>query len=175
MMRSCVAEVCEVLIRNEERLNDLDRGSGDGDCGSTMTAGSTAIKERLSVMDWDNPRQVLLSLVGLVESNMGGTSGALYSLFLTAGATADVSWSDSVSWATAMHAGLQAIMRYGGAERGHRTMVDALGPAVDVLRLGLPTATSKQEAMEVLHSAVKGVRGSVSCRQLRKGQRRQSP
>ena len=40
-MRSCVAEVCEVLIRNEERLNDLDRGSGDGDCGSTLTAGST--------------------------------------------------------------------------------------------------------------------------------------
>ena len=28
-------------------------------------------------MDWDNPRQVLLSLVGLVESNMGGTSGAV--------------------------------------------------------------------------------------------------
>jgi dihydroxyacetone kinase len=172
MMRSCVAEVCEVLIRNEERLNDLDRGSGDGDCGSTLTAGSTAIKERLSVMDWDNPRQVLLSLASVVENHMGGTSGALYSLFLTAGATADVSWSDSVSWATAMHAGVQAIMRYGGAERGHRTMIDALGPAVDVLRQGLPTATN---TMEVLHSAVKGVRGPVPCRQLRKGQRGQSP
>ena len=47
MMRSCVAEVCEVLIRNEERLNDLDRGSGDGDCGSTMTAGSTGETDTL--------------------------------------------------------------------------------------------------------------------------------
>ena len=46
-MRSCVAEVCEVLIRNEERLNDLDRGSGDGDCGSTMTAGSTGETDTL--------------------------------------------------------------------------------------------------------------------------------
>ena len=45
-MRLCVAEVCECLIRNEERLNELDRGSGDGDCGSTMTAGCTGERER---------------------------------------------------------------------------------------------------------------------------------
>ncbi len=32
--------VCEALIREEERLNDLDRGSGDGDCGSTLSAGA---------------------------------------------------------------------------------------------------------------------------------------
>ena len=44
-MRLCVAEVCECLIRNEERLNELDRGSGDGDCGSTMTAGCTGERE----------------------------------------------------------------------------------------------------------------------------------
>lgn len=41
MMRLCVAEVCEALMDNEERLNELDRGSGDGDCGSTMKAGCT--------------------------------------------------------------------------------------------------------------------------------------
>lgn len=41
VMRSCVSEVCDCLIRNEERLNDLDRGSGDGDCGTTLKAGSS--------------------------------------------------------------------------------------------------------------------------------------
>ena len=36
-----MAAVCECLASNEERLNDLDRGSGDGDCGTTLKAGST--------------------------------------------------------------------------------------------------------------------------------------
>ena len=111
-MRLCVAEVCEVLMDNEERLNELDRGSGDGDCGSTMRAGCigetqphciriqtqkpfsklyflllvrAAIKERLSFIDWDNPREALLSLARLVENHMGGTSGAvsLYSCIIS--------------------------------------------------------------------------------------------
>lgn len=41
VMRSCVSEVCDCLISNEEKLNDLDRGSGDGDCGTTLKAGSS--------------------------------------------------------------------------------------------------------------------------------------
>ena len=40
-MRSCVSEVCECLASAEESLNELDRGSGDGDCGTTLKAGST--------------------------------------------------------------------------------------------------------------------------------------
>ena len=38
-MKLCVAAVCECLASHEETLNDLDRGSGDGDCGSTLKAG----------------------------------------------------------------------------------------------------------------------------------------
>ena len=30
-MRACVAGVCECLAGSEERLNELGRGSGDGD------------------------------------------------------------------------------------------------------------------------------------------------
>ena len=40
-MRECVAGVCSALISKEEMLNELDRGSGDGDCGSTFKAGAT--------------------------------------------------------------------------------------------------------------------------------------
>ena len=39
MIQRCVAEICEYLLSNEERLNDLDRGSGDGDCGTTLKSG----------------------------------------------------------------------------------------------------------------------------------------
>lgn len=35
-----MVSVCEALIGEEERLNELDRGSGDGDCGTTLKAGA---------------------------------------------------------------------------------------------------------------------------------------
>ena len=38
-LQSCVGEVCSAIIAKEEQLNELDRGSGDGDCGSTLKAG----------------------------------------------------------------------------------------------------------------------------------------
>ena len=96
-LQSCVGGVCSALIAKEEQLNELDRGSGDGDCGSTLKAGvagrkvtgltpqhltlfyyySPAIQENLSSIDWDNPQQALLSLASIVENNMGGSSGAV--------------------------------------------------------------------------------------------------
>ena len=45
LLRKCVAGVCSALIAKEEELNELDRGSGDGDCGSTLKAGVTGEKE----------------------------------------------------------------------------------------------------------------------------------
>jgi len=36
----CVEKVCAVISANEEVLNELDRGAGDGDCGSTLKAGA---------------------------------------------------------------------------------------------------------------------------------------
>lgn len=33
--------VCDALISEEAKLNELDRGSGDGDCGTTLRAGAT--------------------------------------------------------------------------------------------------------------------------------------
>ena len=94
---SCVGGVCSTLIAKEEHLNELDRGSGDGDCGSTLKAGvagkererqqfrilvarhfqSPAVQENLSSIEWDDPQQALLSLASIVEKNMGGSSGAV--------------------------------------------------------------------------------------------------
>ena len=39
-MRGCVVSICKSLTDAQEELNDLDRGSGDGDCGSTLKAGA---------------------------------------------------------------------------------------------------------------------------------------
>lgn len=40
-LKRCVAGVCDTLIEAEEKLNELDSGSGDADCGTTLKAGAT--------------------------------------------------------------------------------------------------------------------------------------
>ena len=40
MLKACAEQICKLLVDNEALLNELDRGSGDGDCGSTLKSGA---------------------------------------------------------------------------------------------------------------------------------------
>ncbi|TFK02333.1 beta-secretase 2 [Platysternon megacephalum] len=80
------------------------------------------------------PSQLLSTLSRLLLEKMGGSSGALYGLFLTAAAQPLQSRSDPAAWAAAMEAGIEAMQRYGGAAPGDRTMLDSLCAAAEELR-----------------------------------------
>ena len=43
-MRAALSRVTEVLTGMEEKLNLLDSGAGDGDCGSTLAGGARALQ-----------------------------------------------------------------------------------------------------------------------------------
>uniref|UniRef100_I3IV90 Triokinase/FMN cyclase n=1 Tax=Oreochromis niloticus TaxID=8128 RepID=I3IV90_ORENI len=155
VMHKALEKICSTLLEKQEELNSLDRASGDGDCGNTHAQAAKAIQEWLHGHVVPGcPGQLLLVLAGLVQEKMGGSSGALYSLFLTAAAGhVTEGRSDAVAWANAMNAGTEAMKKYGGAAPGDRTMLDALCPAVDEL-IKLTTAPSGGH-MAVLQSAVK--------------------
>ncbi|XP_029023470.2 triokinase/FMN cyclase isoform X2 [Betta splendens] len=141
VLRQVLEAVCSTLLEKQEELNSLDRAAGDGDCGNTHAQAAKVIREWLqSHVVPGCPGQLLSVLAGLVQEKMGGSSGALYSLFLTAAAGhVSEGRSNPAAWASAMHAGTQAMRRYGGADPGDRTMLDALCPAVEEL-MKLPTA-----------------------------------
>ncbi|XP_061107742.1 triokinase/FMN cyclase isoform X2 [Conger conger] len=135
VLRKVLEKVCADLLRRQEELNALDRAAGDGDCGSTHAVAAHAIKEWLSSHVVPGcPGQLLSTLAGLVQERMGGSSGALYSLFLTAASPLLLGRDDLAAWAEAVHAGTEAMRRYGGADPGDRTMLDALCPASEELR-----------------------------------------
>ncbi|XP_047448228.1 triokinase/FMN cyclase [Mugil cephalus] len=167
VMRKVLEKVCSTLLAMQEELNSLDRDSGDGDCGNTHAQAAGAIQRWLQEhMVPGCPGQLLLVLAGLVQEKMGGSSGALYSLFLTAAAGhLSEGQSDASTWAGAMHAGMQAMRRYGGADPGDRTMLDALCPAVDEL-MKLTTAPHGGQ-MTILQTAVqKAATGAEGTRNL---------
>uniref|UniRef100_A0A3P9MHQ3 Triokinase/FMN cyclase n=1 Tax=Oryzias latipes TaxID=8090 RepID=A0A3P9MHQ3_ORYLA len=154
LMRRALEKVCSALLEKQEELNSLDRASGDGDCGTTHAQAARAAQEWLQGHVVPGcPGRLLSVLSGLVEEKMGGSSGALYSLFLTAAAGhVTQGQSDAAAWARAVHAGTQAMRRYGGADPGDRTMLDALCPAAEEL-MKLPTAPPGGQKA-VLRSAV---------------------
>lgn len=65
-------------------------------------------------------------------SKVGGASGPLYGSALRAvGKALNTPLSDSAALAVALKAGLDAIVRLGGAQVGDKTMVDAYAPAAE--------------------------------------------
>jgi dihydroxyacetone kinase len=85
--RAAIEAITDRLIKMEAELNVLDSGSGDGDCGSTLAAGARALQAALPSLALAHPLALLHELAGLAEG-MGGSSGGLYSILLTAASRA---------------------------------------------------------------------------------------
>ncbi|PWA32927.1 hypothetical protein CCH79_00015516, partial [Gambusia affinis] len=161
VMHKVLNKICSTLLEKQEELNSLDRASGDGDCGNTHAQAAKGVAPG-SCGSW-LPRATAFRprWIG------GGENGRmLYSLFLTAAAGhVTEEKTNGAAWAAAVHAGTQAMRRYGGADPGDRTMLDALCPAADeLMKL---TAAPPAGQMAVLHAAVeKAAAGAEATRDL---------
>ncbi|NWT97720.1 TKFC cyclase, partial [Urocynchramus pylzowi] len=151
--------VSSTLLDMKDKLNELDRGAGDGDCGHTHAQAAQAIQEWMrSRPPPAAPAQLLSALADVVLEQMGGSSGVLYGLFLTAAARSLRGRSDLPAWADAMDAGIEAMQRYGGAAPGDRTMLDSLFAAAQALHsLRSPGA----DPLQVLAAAVQSAEAAA--------------
>ncbi|NXV00497.1 TKFC cyclase, partial [Cettia cetti] len=158
-VRRVLERVCSTLLDMQEKLNELDRGAGDGDCGHTHARAAQAIRGWMrSRPPPAAPAQLLSGLADVVLEQMGGSSGVLYGLFLTAAARSLRGRSDLPAWADAVDAGIEAMQRYGGAAPGDRTMLDSLFAAAQALHsLRSPGAS----LLQVLEAAVQSAEAAA--------------
>lgn len=128
----------ENLIKAEPHLTELDSKVGDGDCGYTLKAGAEGILKALPELEKKDLTlsQTLSQLADVIESSMGGTSGGLYSIFIS-GITLGViehgkekEEVDREILAKALQQGLDTLYKYTQARPGSSTMIDALEPFV---------------------------------------------
>jgi dihydroxyacetone kinase-like protein len=119
-----------------DQLGELDRKAGDGDFGQNLTSAFKRVRQELDAKppavyrDW-------LTAVSRGFLGTGGTSGPLFGMFFRELARCAADDEPSVAEvAQGLAAGLATIQRYGKAEVGHKTMVDALAPAVSALSEG---------------------------------------
>eukprot|EP00049_Salpingoeca_infusionum_P010551 m.182641 g.182641 ORF g.182641 m.182641 type:complete len:331 (+) comp14673_c0_seq11:1047-2039(+) len=155
LIAAAISACCRVLQSMKQTLTELDMACGDGDCGVSMSNGAAAIlaaldstidptteQPNLPCLALDHPAELSLQMASIIEHNMGGTSGVLYSIFFSAASTAfpelntDIKDVTCEMWAKALDAGVQAIQYYGGATLGSRTMLDVLLPiSTQILRI----------------------------------------
>ncbi|KAB2073202.1 hypothetical protein ES319_A07G068100v1 [Gossypium barbadense] len=139
ILEVAIEAAANAIINMRDILNDWDSTVGDGDCGSTMYKGATAILDDMKkYYPLNNAAETVNEIGSSVRRAMGGTSGVLYTIFCKAAYAQLKANSDSTvtakQWAEALEAAIAAVSKYGGASTGYRTLLDALIPALAVLK-----------------------------------------
>ncbi|KAK4998041.1 hypothetical protein LTR16_007066, partial [Cryomyces antarcticus] len=138
------------VIDAEPTITEYDTIVGDGDCGYTLRDGAKQVLKYIAGKDLAQLSETLGSLVDELEVNMGGTSGALYCIFLAA--LAHSLW-DAPSFPDALVSARDHLLKYTRARLGDRTCLDCLIPFVDTLR-------ETHDARKALQKAREGVEGT---------------
>ncbi|KAK0161994.1 hypothetical protein PV327_008378 [Microctonus hyperodae] len=154
LLKRCLENACNAIIEHRDKLNDLDRGCGDGDCGSTHSLLANGILSSLESLQVSYPATLLAELSKIAEECMGGTSGAVYSLLFTTGASALAEANDKddwrKSWSRAWRCAIDSVMKYSKARPGDRTMLDALNPAWEIFNKCANNELTYEEAINLV-------------------------
>ena len=143
-----IERAARAIERDKDRLTGLDRVIGDGDHGSNLNRGFTAVLAALEAKPPQYPGAVLVQVGTTLISSVGGASGPLYgTLFRRTGkALGEAETVSPKDLAAALAAGLEAVRKLGGASVGDKTMVDVLTPAIDALNEALATEAAQGPA-----------------------------
>jgi dihydroxyacetone kinase len=133
--------MASVIDANVDNLGHLDAIAGDGDHGIGMQRGviAGAAAAATAADSGAGAGTVLLRAGDAWADRAGGTSGALWGLILRALGEA-IGDSDSPTASTVAHgliAGRDEVMRYGKAQLGDKTLLDALTPFAESLEAGV--------------------------------------
>jgi len=156
-----VEGVAARIKQHRDELVQLDSAIGDADHGINMDRGFTMVIEKLPTVA-DKDIGTILKTVGMtLVSTVGGASGPLYgTAFIRAGmALADRYELTPAEVVAALEAALEGIMARGKAQRGEKTMVDAIGPGIDALKEA--QANGEEDFVAALRRAVAAVEAGM--------------
>lgn len=138
-MADLITRSCEILAAAEADLDALDAKSGDGDTGTTLATAARALLEARDRLPLADRAALYRAVADTLSQAMGGSSGVLLAIFFAAA-------GDAAADGDALKAGFERMQQVGGARPGDRTMIDALGPALDALPEGIAAAARAARA-----------------------------
>ncbi|GAA4768623.1 dihydroxyacetone kinase family protein [Microbacterium gilvum] len=155
-VRGALEEIVRAIDENVDELGRIDAVAGDGDHGIGMQRGShAALAAGAAAADAGaGARTVLARAADAWADRAGGTSGALWGVILNAVAArlGDEGRPSAAAVADGVADGLRGVQVQGKAERGDKTLVDALIPFSLALQSavadGLPLADAWRTAAD---------------------------
>ncbi len=141
-----------VIHANTAELDAFDRPIGDGDHGTNMDRGFTAVLPKIEAQPDQSLAAVFKTTAMTLISTVGGAAGPLYGTGFLRISTAIVDLDDDHprQVAAALTAALGGVQARGKATTGEKTMVDALAAAVDAANVaveeGVDTVTVLERA-----------------------------
>lgn len=162
--RRWLERLADVLAEQAGELTRLDSAIGDADHGTNMDRGFRAVRERALSQDGADVATLFRQTGMALVSTVGGAGGPLYgTLFLRMAQSA--TGKDGLTVADlrdALAAGLGGVVERGKAQPGDKTMVDALGPAVQALDAAVARGGEPAEALrEAARAARRGAEETI--------------
>lgn len=145
-----IGQMAEVIQKNKDFLTELDMPIGDSDHGINLARGFQAVVGKLPTVA-DKDAGTILKNVGMtLVSTVGGASGPLYgTAFMKAGAKMagkmELHMDDLI---VMLHEAVEGIKMRGKSTTGEQTMLDAMVPALEVLKENRSLAAALAAAEE---------------------------
>lgn len=145
-----ISWIAAQMVNAEQELGRIDAVAGDGDHGRGMVKGTTAAADAAAgaLNSGGGTASVLTAAGEAWAYKAGGTSGVLWGAALCAAATTlgNRGVPGGRDIASALRAGHDALVALGRAERGDKTMLDALGPFLDSFETAVEDGTGWRTA-----------------------------
>jgi len=131
-----IEEVAAQVRDQRDYLTQLDAAIGDADHGANLDRGFSTVLTRLPGVADKDIGTILKTVGTTLVSTVGGASGPLYgTAFLRASAVVTNRTAlDEVAIIGALEAALEGLHARGKAQRGEKTMIDAIAPGVETLK-----------------------------------------
>jgi len=164
-----IKTTCATVLRNEHYFADLDGLAGDGDFGTSLATGFRQIEAEWDGIPKTDIGAMLLKISMIVSKHVGGSSGPIWgtgfmkAAMLTRG-------KDAVTLeelAGMLGSAIEGIQARGGAQRGDKTLLDALIPVHEKLLAHAAsgdTTAALHDAATVADAAVDETRSLVAHR-----------
>ena len=164
-----IQTTCKTVLRNEYYFSDLDGLAGDGDFGTSLATGFRQIEAEWDGIPKTDIGAMLLKISMIVSKHVGGSSGPIWgtgfmkAAMLTRG-------KDAVTLeelAGMLGSAIEGIQARGGAQRGDKTLLDALIPVHEKLLAHAAsgdTTAALHDAATVADAAVDETRSLVAHR-----------
>ena len=135
-VEDAIRTTCSTVLRNEHYFADLDGLAGDGDFGTSLATGFRQIEKEWDEIPKTDIGAMLLKISMIVSKHVGGSSGPIWGTgFMKAAMLTRGKQAITVDELAAMlGSAIEGIQARGGAQRGDKTLLDALIPVHETLQ-----------------------------------------